>query len=205
MALLVGILPAVTARKGLAGRAIVGKAFEQYFRADGHNHASVLMKNRYETSAKYGASVEEIARFEVGGAIAILVNTAPALFWMLLLAYSHPGLVGELRKEIGGKMTEQTINGDMIRSLDITSLKQSCPLLTSTFQEVLRYRSMGTSVRQVMEDTVLDGRWLLKKDCTIQMPSRIIHEDKFTWDSDVECFNPRRFMKDEPWRTQSGK
>lgn len=98
------------------------------------------------------------------------VNTAPAVFWMLLLAYSHPGLVDELRRDIGEMMTEKTSNGDTIRSLDITSLKTSCPLLTSTFQEVLRYRSMGTSVRQVMEDTVLDGKWLLKKDCMIQMP-----------------------------------
>lgn len=170
MALLVGILPSLTAHKGLAGRTKVVKAFEHYFRTDGHKKASILMKNRYETSAKNGVSVEDIARFEVGGAVAILVNTAPAVFWMLLLAYSHPGLVDELRRDIGEMMTEKTSNGDTIRSLDITSLKTSCPLLTSTFQEVLRYRSMGTSVRQVMEDTVLDGKWLLKKDCMIQMP-----------------------------------
>lgn len=163
------------------------------------------MKNRYETSAKNGVSVEDIARFEVGGAVAILVNTAPAVFWMLLLAYSHPGLVDELRRDIGEMMTEKTSYGDTIRSLDITSLKTSCPLLTSTFQEVLRYRSMGTSVRQVMEDTVLDGKWLLKKDCMIQMPSRVIHKDNSIWGSDVDEFKPRRFMKDEPQKTQRGR
>jgi len=36
-------------------------------------------------------------------------------------------------------------------SLDITSVKTYCSLLTSTFQEVLRHRSMGTSIRQVMQ------------------------------------------------------
>ena len=205
MTLLVGILPSVTARKGLAGRGKVVRAFEHYLNTNGHEQASILMKNRYEASAKNGVPVTDIARFEVGGSVAILVNTAPAVFWMLLLAYSHPGLVHDLRKEISQMMTEQTRNGNTVRSLDITSLKTSCPLLTSTFQEVLRYRSMGTSVRQVMQDTVLDDHWLLKKDCMIQMPSRVIHKDHAIWGSDVDEFNPRRFMKDEPQKTPGGK
>lgn len=205
MALLIGILPSVTAHKGLAGRAKVVKAFEHYLNTNGHEQASILMKNRYEASAKNGVSVTDIARFEVGGSVAILVNTAPAVFWMLLLAYSHPGLLEDLRKEIGQMMTEQTRNGETVRSLDITSLKTSCPLITSTFQEVLRFRSMGTSVRQVMQDTVLDDKWLLKKDCMIQMPSRVIHKDESIWGSDVDEFNPRRFMKDEPQKTQDGR
>ncbi len=75
-------------------------------------------------------------------------------------------------------------------SLDITSVKTYCSLLTSTFQEVLRHRSMGTSIRQVMQDTMLNGEWLLKKDC-------IIHKDPSVWGTGVDNFNPRRFMKDE--------
>ena len=39
----------------------------------------------------------------------------------------------------------------------IIGVKTHWPLLTSTYQEVLRYRSVSTSVRQVMEDTMLDG------------------------------------------------
>ncbi|KAI9657571.1 MAG: hypothetical protein M1831_004187 [Alyxoria varia] len=64
---------------------------------------------------------------------------------------------------------------------------------------------MGTSVRRVMEDTVLAGQWLLKKDCMIQMPSRILHKDSSLWGSDVDDFNPRRFMKNEVQKTESGK
>ena len=205
MAFLIGFLPSVTAPQGLAGRGKLVKAFEHYLNTNGHEQASVLMKNRYEASAKNGVPVTDIARFEVGGSVAILVNTAPTVFWMLLLVYSHPGLVNDLRKEISQMMTEQTRNGNIVRSLDITGLKTSCPLLTSTFQEVLRYRSMGTSVRQVMQDTLLDDHWLLKKDCMIQMPSRVIHKDRAIWGSDVDDFNPRRFMKDEPQRTPGGK
>ncbi len=75
-------------------------------------------------------------------------------------------------------------------SLDITSVKTDCSLLTSTSQEVLRHRSMGTSILQVVQDTMLNGEWLLKKDC-------IIHKNPSVWGIGVDSLNPRRFMKDE--------
>jgi hypothetical protein len=80
MAILIGIVPSITARKGLAGRTKVGKAFEHYFRTGGHEKGSVLIRNRFESIAKNGVTLEDNARYEVGGAIAILVNTAPAVF-----------------------------------------------------------------------------------------------------------------------------
>lgn len=201
MSILVGIMPSVMARKGIAGRARVAKAFERYFLAEGHKQASMLMQMRYETSFKNGIAIEDISRYEIGGAIALLVNTAPAAFWMLLLIYAHPGLLEEIREEVGLTMTQTSDSSGTTRHIDITSLKSTCPLLTSTFQEVLRYRSMGTSVRQVMEDTLLEGQWLLKKDSMIQMPSRVMHSDSSLWGLDVNEFNPRRFMK----RSAQGK
>ena len=205
MTILVGIMPSVVARKGIAGRAKVAKAFERYFLAEGHKQASKLMQARFETSFRNGISIEDISRFEIGGAIALLVNTAPAAFWMLLLTYAHPGLLEEIRKEVELTVTQTSDGSGTTRHIDITSLKSTCPLLTSTFQEVLRYRSMGTSVRQVMEDTLLEGQWLLKKDSMIQMPSRVMHSDSSVWGSDVDEFNPRRFMKNAGQETKSGK
>lgn len=54
---------------------------------------------------------------------------------------------------------------------------------------------MGTSIRQVMEDTILDDKWLLKKGSMIQMPTRVVHTDTSLWGPDADDFNPRRFMK----------
>lgn len=201
MTILVGFLPSITARKGLAGRATVAKAFEQYFRTEGHKQGSLLVRNRYDTSARNGVAIEDIARYEVGGSIAVLVNTVPAAFWMLLLVYSHPGLLVDIRKEVDSVATTTAEHG-LTRYLDITSLKSDCPLLTSTFQEILRYRSMGTSVRHVMHDTTIHGQWELKKDCMIQMPSRIIHTDSTLWGADVDEFNPRRFMRGQGNKTK---
>ncbi|KAL7620711.1 hypothetical protein AAE478_009708 [Parahypoxylon ruwenzoriense] len=181
MSILGGFLPSITARKPIAARTKVAKAFEAYYKAGGVQKESGL---------------EDIARYEVGGSIAVLVNTAPSAFWTLLLIHSHPGLLDDIRKEIDAR-TEKTIeNGSTVKTLDITTLKGSCPLLLSSYQEVLRYRSMGTSVREVIEDTYLD-RWLLKKGAMLQMPSRIIHQDPNLWGPNVNEFNPRRFLAEE--------
>ena len=205
MTFVIGIMPSVMARKGLVARERVAQAFEKYYRNEGHKQASTLTRRRYEIEAKHGLSIEDIAHYEVGGAIAALVNTTPATFWMLLLINADPGLLKDIRDEVGSRMTTTTGDSGKTKILDITTLKTTCPLVTSTFQEVLRYRSMGTSVRQVMEDTVLDGRWLLQKNAMLQMPSRIFHKDASIWGSDVDDFNPRRFMKGELPKTADGK
>ena len=205
MTILVGIMPSFVARKGIAARARVAKAFDRYFLAEGHKQASIWMQLRYETSFRNGIKIEDISRFEVGGAIALLVNTAPATFWMLLLIYAHPGLLDEVREEVELTMTQSSDGSGTTRHIDITSLKSTCTLLQSTFQEVLRYRSMGTSIRQVMEDTLLEGQWLLKKDSMVQMPSRVMHSDPSLWGFDVGEFNPRRFMKTAGQEARSGK
>ena len=196
MALLVGVLPFITARKGIAGREIVAKAFEQYYRDDGLMEGSIFAKKRYEVAEKNGVALEDIARLEVAGVIALVANSSPVAFWAIFFIYSTPGLLDDIRREIDAIVVTNNEGHEIKHSLDIKTLKEQCPLLTSTFQETLRYHSIGTSVREVMENTVLDGQWLLKKGAMVQMPSRIIHKDPSLWGSDVEEFNPRRFMKD---------
>ena len=207
MKILIGFGTSITASKGLAGRRKVVDAFVRYFENGGHREASILMQNRFTTSAKHGISIEDIASYEVGGSIAILVNTVPATFWMLVYVYSHPEILQEIRKEVAAVVVLQQPSPDeqCVNSLDITALKTNCPLLTSTFQEVLRHRSMGTSIRQVMEDTLLDGRWLLKKDSLVQIPSIVLHEDASIWGTDAHTFVPQRFLKDNKNKVEGRK
>ena len=196
MSILVGLLPSITAKKPVAARAKVAKAFEAYYKAGGVQNASAYAKMRYQSEADNNVPLEDIARYEVGGSIAILVNTAPSAFWTLFLLHSHPGLLEDIRAEIDACTVTTSEGGSTIKNIDITTLKEACPLLLSAYQEVLRYSSMGTSVREVMEDTYLD-QWLLKKGAMLQMPSRIIHQDSSLWGTDVAEFNPRRFLPEE--------
>jgi cytochrome P450 len=196
MSILVGVLPSIFARKPIAARSKVVAAFEAYYKAGGVHKGSALAQKRYQAQVDHNIPLEDIARYEVGGSIAVLVNTSPAAFWTLLLLHSQPGLLEDIRKEIDACTATSNEDGSTIKTIDITTLKENCPLLLSAYQEVLRYSSMGTSVREVMEDTYL-GPWLLKKGAMVQMPSRIIHQDASLWGSNVTDFNPRRFLPEE--------
>ncbi|KAI1446988.1 putative cytochrome P450 [Annulohypoxylon stygium] len=192
MSILVGFLPSITARKPIAARTKVAEAFERYYKAGGVEQASAYAKNRYQVEVNNKFPLGDTARSSVGGTIALLVNTVPSIFWVLLHLYQYPGLLQEVRDEVDA-CTEQKKN-TTLKIIDMVLLKEKCPLLLSAYQEVLRYRTIGASVREIMEDTHL-GPYLLKKGAMLQMPSRVIHTDKTLWgDTD---FHPRRFLVEE--------
>ncbi|KAI1342685.1 putative cytochrome P450 [Xylariaceae sp. FL0016] len=170
MQILIGFLPLVMARKPIAAHTKVAKASEAYYKAGGIDKASSLARNRYQVEVDHNVPLERHR--------------------------SLRDLLEDIRKEVDACTETSSDEGCTVKTLDITTLKEKCPLLLSSYQEVLRHRSMGTSVREVMEDTYLD-QWLLKKGAMLQMPSRIIHQDASLWGSDVEYFNPRRFLPGE--------
>ena len=206
MAFLAGLLPSLTARRGVAGRERTVKAFENYFQSGAYKDASLFVRDRYDISIKSGLTIQDLARFELAVTLASLLNTPLITFWTLLYIFSYPELLRDIRNEIDTIITSTTSeSGEVTRSIDVTNAKIHCPLLGSTYQEVLRKCSIGTAIREVNQDTVINNRWLLKKDALIQMPSSVIHRDPSVWGSDVDDFNPRRFMKNEPTKTESGK
>ncbi|KAL8992570.1 MAG: hypothetical protein Q9169_007000 [Polycauliona sp. 2 TL-2023] len=193
--ILINRLPSLIARKACRARDLVGDAFRHYFEAMYHEHGSMLVQNRYSTSMQNKFSIADTARFEVGNSIAILVNTAPAVFWMLFYLYSNPSFLQDCRDEVEAIIADTKEVDGTRKTVDISKVKQNCPILTSALQEVLRQRTLGSQVRQVMEDTMLDGKYLLKKDATVLMPSLVMHTDPAIWGPDVAEFNPIRFMK----------
>lgn len=60
---------------------------------------------------------------------------------------------------------------------------------------MLRHRSVGSSTRQVLSDTWLQDRYLLKRGAIVQIPSLVIHSDPSVWGPSVQDFDPRRFLK----------
>ena len=196
--LLLNISPSITAPKGHKARKIVADAFYEYFTQNGPENASTLVRSRYENSVSHMIPTPDIARFEIGGAIAILVNTAPSIFWMVYSIYSEPELLRDCRKELEAILTtSKSLEGEIRHVIDMTAVKTHCRLLTSIFTETLRWRGIGLGVRQVLQDAVLDnGKYLLKKGSTVMMPARVLHSDPDLWGADVQDFQPRRFLKD---------
>ena len=74
MSILVGFLPSITARKPIAARNKVAKAFETYYNAGGVQKGSALAQMRYQAEVENKVALEDIARYEVGGSVAILVR-----------------------------------------------------------------------------------------------------------------------------------
>ena len=52
---------------------------------------------------------------------------------------------------------------------------------------------MGTLVRQMMEDTVLNGRRLSRRDGMIKMLNPVVHNDILNWGLDIDNTIARRF------------
>jgi cytochrome P450 len=193
MKMLVAPFPTYTARKYIAEREKVAKALGTYFAEGHHEEGSGLAKARWDYSVKNRVPIPDIGRFEIGGTIAILLNTLPSVYWMLLIVHVVPGLLADLRREIHAALTLDSERKKA--TIDVTVVKNECPLLMSTLKESLRIRGMGTAVRMVLEDTELSG-YLLKKGTMLQIPIGVAHSDRDHWGADTDLFDPRRFLKD---------
>jgi len=186
--LLLGILPRFTARKACRGRAKLDAAMQRYFKRGGHEEGSGLVKARYHAGKKHGLSLKAISAFELGNCIGVLINSVPTTFWLLYHIFSCPELLSSIREEL---LSLITITG----TIPVLKLQKLCPLLLATFKEVLRYRTHSSSSRYVRHETLLDGRYLLKKGSIIQIPGAVIHRNPDLWAADARDFNPRRFLK----------
>jgi cytochrome P450 len=164
----------------MKARTDLGKAFRRYFDQNEHLNGSALVQARYNHSCEYNISLQDIAAFEAGGCFATLTNTFPTAYWMLAYIYTHEEVLKDCRDELSTiTITNTAEDGTTVRSIDMTSIKSSCPVITATLQEVLRHTSVGSSVRHVTEDTTVDG-YKLKKGNTFIMPANILHTDPNT-------------------------
>lgn len=195
--LLVYALPWLTARKAYKARQQLFDALNQYFAGDWREDASELIKARYDAFQKAGTPVDVIARYEMGNSLSVLINTAPAIFWVLNYIYLDSELLEEVRKEIAAStsITKNEQTGTKTHHLDTKRLQKECKLFMSTYQEVLRLQTDNVSSRLVIKDTMIDDQHLLRKDAVVQIPGAVVHRDPEIWGPDVKVFNPDRFLK----------
>jgi cytochrome P450 len=188
---LLNIFPTLFAREALKARKVLVDAFDQYFANRGQECGSSFVQTHYQHKIDQGVTGIDVARFELGGMVAILSNTVPAAFWVLYHTVSDVVVLEECRRDV---MACCRVNDDYY-TLDITQVKASCPLLLSILQESLRYHGIGTSVRVVMQDHMLDGRYLLKKDGIVMIPGPVQHTSKEAYGENVDEFDHKRFMR----------
>ncbi|KAK2606346.1 hypothetical protein QQS21_003277 [Conoideocrella luteorostrata] len=113
-------------------------------------------------------------------------NTSRGVFWTLSHVLFDPELKANIRAE-----TEPAFKHE---KLDVQHIYDRSPILRATWNEVLRTASYSSSVRLVVEDTVIGGK-TLKKGNRIMMPYRQMHFDESIFGADVHQFNINRFLK----------
>ncbi|KLJ10469.1 hypothetical protein EMPG_14154 [Blastomyces silverae] len=185
--------PSMLARKSFHAREhLIIPAFEKYFAENGHLQGSLLVQCRYEHNTSHGVRGRDIAATEVGQMVASLTNSMGSAFWMLYHVFSDPVVLEECRAE-AEQLVELDDNG--VQTIDLAKIRSSCPVLYSTWQEILRYMHIGISARVVMEDTILDNKYLLKKGASVLVVTPAQNTDTSVWGPTSGRFDHRRFVR----------
>lgn len=197
--LIADVLPRVFAPKGHRARRELGIAFQQYFENFVPAQSAAMIQGRHSANTRHGISSFNQGRLEVGTLIGILANTVPAMFYTLVHIYSNPCLILDIRKELetsGFVGSPEAIS----QNPNLLAMPETCPLLYSTWQEVLRVHALGAGARFILEDVMLDDTFLLRKGMVVQMPMAVMHNDAAAWGENVKDFQPRRFLKQSSTR-----
>jgi hypothetical protein len=132
---------------------------------------------------------------ELGNVFAVLGNSTPCAFWVLYHIFSAQHILSDIRHEFSALVTkEPSKDGTIINSIDLGAIRDSCPILLSTFQETMRFRSVSPGPRVLLEDVTLDSRYLLKKGSMLTIPAKVHHSDATAWGTDVDVFDHMRFV-----------
>ncbi|MCJ1456811.1 hypothetical protein MMC28_007176 [Mycoblastus sanguinarius] len=152
------------------------------------------MKAFGKTSNGHNLPINDRARLDAVNGHAILANTIPTAFWTLFHVLSDPELLEEVRRQVMLLLTVEDENGTLARTICINKIRD-VPILNSVLYESLRHHASGTGSWIVLEDTTLDDRYVLKKDCYVFMPNQSYHFDGTAWGSKVIDFDATRFLK----------
>ncbi|KAI1654811.1 cytochrome P450 [Daldinia decipiens] len=192
-ALLVNIVPSVTARRAYAGREKLSAALLAYLEAGRHiSCGSKIVQKRVDIALAHGWATPAIAREELSFLFAGIVNATTSTFWILLHLYADPALLATARREIESVLSARTAKPSY--GLRVADLRDKCPVLVAVYRECLRLGSDTYSTRVVKEDHLLANQYFLKKNAVVQIAGGVIHADPRIWGADVSDFNPRRFL-----------
>ncbi|ETS80403.1 hypothetical protein PFICI_07932 [Pestalotiopsis fici W106-1] len=191
MTLLMDMFPRIFARQTLKTRELMVAEFDRYFEQQRHLEGSLLVQLRQKHNAAFGLD-KDSAHIEIGQVAAGIVNTAPTAFWTIWQVLSDPIVLEDCRREVTNLVTTDA-HGVCV--IDLAQVKTKCPILVSTWQEVLRFHGISIAARIIKEDTLVDNQYLLKKGGVLLIPNAVIHSDQTLWGPTADVFNHKRFLK----------
>jgi cytochrome P450 len=123
------------------------------------------------------------------------------VYWLFTQVWLRPKLVETIRQEALPLVELSQSGGCRLATLDAWQLEQRCPLLMSSYREVMRLGNQGIGTRRIVRDTVLTDSQgeshLLKAGVDIMWSVKDLHLSTEVWGPDAEDFDPRRFLEQD--------
>ena len=173
------------------------EAFTRYLDGDNLEDAASFIKDLCRLGTTRGINSENIARAQLGSILAFTNNTIPTIFWLLVHVFSDEKLLNQIRSELISVVTPCENDKDGVKEIDlnVSAIRDKCPLLVASYEETLRLTAGNSSIRHTVAETTVGDQWVLEKDRSIQMPTAFLHTDPISWGANAENFRPERFFK----------
>ncbi|KAM0282451.1 hypothetical protein ACHAO9_010240 [Fusarium lateritium] len=197
--LALGFAQNTLASKGLAARKRAQEALAPFYamRHDQHVTASRLAADRAKLLRDIGIPDTELASSELFLPWVSVVNTAPAIMWLLCEVFAHEGCAERIAKEVQNIVTIESEMGKRKATINVARLGKECDFLDHCFTETMRRYNTVVGVRRVMEDTQIqdiDGRvYLMQKGADVQWTAGGAHRNKAAFGEDVLDWRPERW------------
>lgn len=190
--LLYSPFPTLTARKALRARSRIVCAFKRYFETGGYLQAFHMIPEMHTINKGHGLSTEEAAKMEMATSLAMLSSGAVTSFWLLYHVLSDQNLTASIRDELSSVI--ETRDAEKVEIVNLSAIKDRCPILVAVLNETLRYHSTVINIKQVQHDTTLDSLYLLKKNGIVMIPGQSVHHNKDIWGPSADVFDHQRFL-----------
>ena len=197
--LTMGVFPSLTAAKPARARRRLVEAFVEFFENDSKSNGETceFIRQLGDVAYRFNRDADYLARYFFAVFCAFIINTVPVIFWTIGHIVENRVLLARIRAELAdvvGRMEGVGV-GDSKISVDVAAIRERCPLLVSTSNEVLRYVGASTSTLIVHEDVYIDDQYLLTKGALVQISATAVHSDPDIWGPNAANFDPERFLR----------
>lgn len=117
-------------------------------------------------------------------------NAYKLCFWILTYILHDSSLHTTIRNEISPAVDASTSPNDLAALLD------RCPNLNAVFNEVLRFTSSSSSIRNVLKPVTVGGK-NLRIGTKVLIPFRQLHFNEDIFGPDAGTLNPERFLRNK--------
>jgi cytochrome P450/NADPH-cytochrome P450 reductase len=115
-------------------------------------------------------------------------TTSSSLTFLYYFLCSNPDVLAKAQQEVDEVVGDKVITPEMLPKLHY---------LEACMRESLRIQPPNNLINKVaLRDTVLGGKYLVRKGQVISGVQRHFHRDKSVWGEDSDVYRPERMLKD---------